>query len=356
MNASPMILAGLTVSDAARLATYLHSRAIIDSADMRITQLTGGQSNPTYLIQSGDRRLVLRTKPQGVLLQSAHAVDREYRVLHALRESDVPVPSVYLYCDDLLVIGTPFYVMEYLEGRVFMDQSLPGVTREERSVIYQEMLRVIAALHGVDYRAVGLEDFRKPGSYFHRQISRWTRQYRDSRTEDIPAMNALMEWLPRHIPENEETTIVHGDCRLDNLVFHPTEPRVIGVLDWELSTLGHPLADFSYHCMSWHIPASLWRGIGGVDLEVLGIPSEADYVSQYCSAAGRAAWAYWDFYMAYNLFRMAAILQGIAKRALDGTAASKNAIETGRKAGPLAEIAWGFAERYDKSIASEDQA
>ena len=335
--------------DLSVLAEWIKSQGIIDHVQLDAKALTGGQSNPTFLLSSGKQKLVLRKKPPGALLPSAHAVDREYRVMKALQGSDVPVPKLFAFSDDSSIVGTPFYLMEFLEGRVIVDQSLPGMTRTERTAIYMEMNRIIAALHQVNPEAVGLGDFGRAGNYFGRQIARWSRQYQESRTEDIEALNALIEWLPQNIPQGDQTTIVHGDYRLDNLVFHPTEPRAIGLLDWELATLGHPLADFAYHCMSWHIPASLWRGIGGLDLNELGIPSEEDYVKQYSTITGFSGIEHWDFYIAYNLFRMAAILQGIARRAVDGTAASADAIETGNKARPLAEIGWKYAQRYEAS-------
>lgn len=331
------------------LADWMKSQGLIDKNELSLKPLTGGQSNPTFLLHSGTQRLVLRKKPPGPLLPSAHAVDREYRVMQALRDTEVPVPKMFAYSDDVSIVGTPFYLMEFLEGRVFVDQSLPGMSKDERGEIYREMNRVMAALHQVDPAAVGLSDFGRAGNYFSRQIARWSRQYQESRTEDIDALNSLIEWLPQNIPEGDQTTIVHGDYRLDNLVFHPTKPVALGVLDWELCTLGHPLADFAYHCMSWHIPASLWRGIGGLDLEALGIPSEQAYVKQYSDVTGFSGIEHWDFYIAYNLFRMAAILQGIARRAVDGTAAASDAIETGSKARPLAEIGWKYAQRYQAS-------
>ncbi len=331
------------------LADWMKGQGMIDQRVLTCKALTGGQSNPTFLLTSGSQQFVLRKKPPGPLLPSAHAVDREYRVLKALQGTDVPVPKLYAFSDDLSIVGTPFYLMEFLEGRVIVDQSLPGMHREERTAIYRDMNRIIAALHQVDPVAVGLADFGRAGNYFGRQIARWSRQYQESRTENIEALNSLIEWLPENIPSGEVTTIVHGDYRLDNLVLHPTEPRAIGLLDWELATLGHPLADFAYHCMSWHIPPSLWRGIGGLDLAALGIPDEAAYVKQYSDVTGFSGLEHWDFYIAYNLFRMAAILQGIARRAVDGTASSGDAIETGKKARPLAEIGWKYAQRYQAS-------
>lgn len=331
------------------LTNWLREQGIIGGHKLSCQPLTGGQSNPTFLLTNGSQQLVLRKKPPGVLLASAHAVDREYRVMQALQNSDVPVPKLYAFSDDLNVIGTPFYIMEFLKGRVMVDQSLPGMSRLERGAIYEEMNRVIAALHQVDPVAVGLETFGKPGNYFQRQIARWSRQYLESNTENIESLHALIQWLPENIPEGDQTSIVHGDYRLDNIVFHPTEPRAMGLLDWELATLGHPMADFAYHCMSWHIPATLWRGIGGLDLAALGIPEEADYVRRYTAATGFAGLEHWDFYIAYNLFRMAAILQGIARRAQDGTASAPDAKETGEKARPLADIGWKYAQRYERS-------
>ena len=331
------------------LADWLRGQGIVERGALSCQPLTGGQSNPTFLLTNGSQQLVLRKKPPGVLLASAHAVDREYRVMNALQNSDVPVPKLYAFNDDLEIVGTPFYIMEFLKGRVIVDQSLPGMSPAQRSAIYEEMNRVIAALHQVDPITVGLETFGKPGNYFQRQIARWSRQYLESNTENIESLHALIEWLPQHIPAGDQTSIVHGDYRLDNLVFHPTQPRAIGLLDWELATLGHPMADFAYHCMSWHIPATLWRGIAGLDLAALGIPDETAYVKRYTDATGFAGQEHWDFYIAYNLFRMAAILQGIARRAADGTASAPDAKETGSKARPLADIGWHYAQRYERS-------
>jgi aminoglycoside phosphotransferase (APT) family kinase protein len=283
---------------------------------------------------------VLRRKPPGKLLPSAHAVDREYRVISALHGAGIPVARTYALCQDDGVIGTAFYIMEYVEGRVLWDGSLPGMQREERRAIYDELNRVIAALHQVDYIAVGLGDFGKPGNYLERQIARWSKQYRASQTENIEAMERLMEWLPQHIPPGDDTCIVHGDYRLDNVIYHPSEPRILAVLDWELSTLGHPLADFAYHCMGWRLTPGEFRGIGELDLAALGIPSEAEYVAMYCRRTGRSAIPNWDYYLAYNMFRLAAILQGIMGRVVDGTASSQHAIESGRRARPMAEAGW----------------
>ena len=336
--------------DLPALADLLRSCGMAVRGDLRVHRLAGGQSNPTWRIEGAERDIVLRQKPLGPVLPSAHAIDREVRVMQALRESEVPVPRVYAYSEDTAIVGAPFYLMEFLQGRVLVDQSLPGMAPDERAALYDEMNRVIAALHRIDPGSVGLADFGRAGNYFARQVARWSRQYQESRTGDIAAMDRLIEWLPRHIPAGDESAIVHGDFRLDNLVFHPQAPRVIGVLDWELSTIGHPMADFSYHCMSWHIPAALWRGIGGLDLRALGIPGEGEYRRRYAERTGAGSFEHWDFYLAYNLFRMAAILQGIARRARDGNAASSDAAETGRKTRPLAELAWQAAQRHEARL------
>jgi len=328
------------------LSDYLRAQGLMGSQPLALSVLAGGQSNPTFRLQAGaGRDYVLRKKPAGALLASAHAIDREYRVMRALANTDVPVPRMLHYCEDASLLGTPFYLMEFLPGRVFMDQALPGVSNAERDAIYREMNRVIAALHGLDYAALGLADYGKSGNYVGRQIARWTRQCRESALPVNDAMQRLMDWLPAHLPPGDTTTLVHGDFRLDNLIFDAHAPKVIGVLDWELSTLGDPLADLAYQCMGWRIPHSLWRGIGGVDLQALGIPQERDYVRWYSETTGRDAAGHWDFYIAYNLFRMAAILYGIAQRAADGSAAAADAVETGAKAGPLAELGWQAAQR-----------
>jgi len=306
-------------------------------------QFEGGQSNPTYKLLSGSGAYVLRRKPLGQLLPSAHAVDREYRVMHALSGTAVPVPEVYALCEDDAVIGSAFYVMELLDGRVFWDPRLPGLDRAERQAIFQSMNAVIAALHSVDHVKVGLAEFGRPGNYLARQIARWSRQYQASETEKRPAMDRLIEWLPCHLPPEGEPRIVHGDYRIDNLIYHPTEPRVIGVLDWELSTIGDPLADFAYHTMAWRVTPELFRGLAGVDLAALGIPSEEEYVAAYGARTGHGRTPDWEFYMVYSLFRLAAIMQGIAKRAIDGTAASREADELGRLARPVGEQAWALA-------------
>ena len=331
--------------DEAALEAYLAARIPGFSGPMTVEQFKGGQSNPTYRIAAGGRQYVLRRKPPGKLLPSAHAVDREYAVMTALGRTDVPVPKTWLLCTDETVIGTAFFVMDCVPGRIFWEQSLPGMAPAERGAIYDEMNRVIAALHSVDFAAIGLADYGRPGNYFARQIKRWSEQYRASETERIEAMDNLIAWLPENIPGGDETSIVHGDFRLDNMIFHPTEPRVLAVLDWELSTLGHPLADFSYHCMGWHIQPGEFRGIAGLDHAALGIPSEAEYIASYCRRTGRAGIEHWHFYLAFGFFRIAAILQGVAKRALEGTAASAQAVETGKRARPMAEMGWSNALR-----------
>ncbi len=333
--------------DVARLEAYLHASIEGFRGPLTLEQFKGGQSNPTYRLEAGGRTYALRRKPPGKLLPSAHAVDREYRVIKALHAVGFPVAKPYCLCEDDAVIGTAFYVMDCVEGRVIWDQALPGMQKAERFAIYDEMNRVIALLHSIDYRAVGLEGFGKPGSYLERQIGRWTKQYLASETQKIEAMDNLIAWLPKNIPPGDETTVVHGDFRLDNTVFHPTEPKILAVLDWELSTLGYPLADFAYHCMAWHIPPGQFRGIAGLDFAALGIPDEAQYVEMYCRRTGRdgVARGVWEFYMAYNLFRIAAILQGIAKRVVDGTAASVHARDAGSRAPMMATLGWQQAEK-----------
>ncbi|MBS0435307.1 MAG: phosphotransferase [Proteobacteria bacterium] len=341
--------------DPGRLQAHLEQHLAGFEGPLTVEQFKGGQSNPTFKLITPGATYVMRSKPGPVarLLPSAHAIEREFTVMKALRGSGVPVPQMHLLCEDEAVIGRAFYVMEFVQGRVLWDQTLPGMSPAERGALYDEMNRVIAALHTVDVNAAGLAGYGKPGNYFERQIGRWSKQYLASITEPIEAMDRLMEWLPAHMPasakDESQVSVVHGDYRLDNLVFHPTEPKVLAVLDWELSTLGHPLADFSYHCMSWHIAPGQFRGIGGCDLAALGIPDERAYVRRYCERTGRAdpdaVMADWNFYLAYNLFRMAGILQGIAKRVVDGTASSAQAVSAGAGARPLAEMGWRIASR-----------
>jgi aminoglycoside phosphotransferase (APT) family kinase protein len=341
--------------DIAALTAWLEKNLPGFAGPLTLEMFKGGQSNPTYKLLTPSRSYVMRAKPGPVarLLPSAHAVEREFAVMRGLAGTDVPVPTMYCLCEDEAVIGRAFYIMEFMQGRVLWDQSLPGMSREGRSEIYDEMNRVIAALHSVKFAERGLAGYGKPGNYFDRQIGRWSKQYLASVTQPIPEMDQLMQWLPANMPasarDESKVSIVHGDFRLDNLVFDASEPRVIAVLDWELSTLGHPLADFSYHCMAWHIPHQMSRGIGGLDIAALGIPSEAEYIRRYCERTGlttpEALKADWSFYMAYNMFRIAAILQGIAKRVEAGTASSAQAVASGAGARPMAELAWKFARQ-----------
>lgn len=333
--------------DVAALDAWLrrHVAGYPDGA-LAVEQFKGGQSNPTYKLGIAGRHYVLRTKPAPAakLLPSAHAIEREYRVMDALNKHGFPAPRQVALCTDEDVIGRAFYVMEFVEGRVLWDQALPGMTPAERAAIYDELNRVIAQLHTVDYAAIGLADYGKPGNYFARQIERWSKQYLAAQTETIAAMDELIAWLPAHIPPGEDTAIVHGDFRLDNMLFHPTEPRILAVLDWELSTLGHPFADFSYHCMSWHIAPGQFRGIAGLDLQALGIPSQQEYIARYAERTGKTIRLEdFNFYLAFNMFRLASIMQGIMKRYVDGTAASAQALESGRMARPMAELAWAYA-------------
>ena len=335
--------------DADRLAGYLAGHLPGFAGPLEVKQFQGGQSNPTYLLITPARRYVMRSKPGPAarLLPSAHAIEREFRLMRALAPQGVPVPEMLLLCEDESVIGRAFFLMEHVDGRIFWEQSLPGLAPAERGAIYDEMNRVIAKLHSVDIERSGLADYGKAGNYFARQIGRWSKQYRASETEAIEAMDRLIDWLPAHVPPGDETTVVHGDFRLDNLIFHPAEPRVLAVIDWELSTLGHPLADFSYLCMSWHIPPGAFRGIAGLDLAALGIPSEAEFIRRYCERTGRAEIEHWNFYLAYNLFRIAAILQGVYKRALEGMASADNALVAGDNARVLAGIGWAYATKAD---------
>lgn len=341
--------------DTEALNTWLLANLRGFEGPLSIEAFKGGQSNPTYQLITPKRSYVLRTKPGPVakLLPSAHAIEREFRVMQGLQGTDVPVPQMHVLCEDESIIGRAFYVMEFVQGRVLWDQTLPGMTNTERTAIYDEMNRVMAALHTVKFVERGLESYGRPGNYFERQIGRWSKQYVASVTQPIPEMDHLMAWLPANMPSSaldaSKVSIVHGDYRLDNLLFHPTEARVLAVLDWELSTLGHPLADFSYLCMSWHIPPGTFRGIGGVDIAALGIPSESENIHRYCDRTGLATPADlktdWNFYLAYNMFRIAAILQGIAKRVEAGTASSDEAKANGAGARPMAELAWKFAQQ-----------
>ena len=339
--------------DIATLTAWLDKNLEGFAGPLSVEMFKGGQSNPTYKLITPSKSYVMRAKPGPVakLLPSAHAVEREFAVMGGLHGTGVPVPRMYCLCEDESVIGRAFYVMEFMQGRVLWDQALPGMTPQQRGEIYDEMNRVISALHSVKFAERGLANYGKPGNYFERQIGRWSKQYVASITQPIPEMDQLMAWLPQNIPamakDESLVSVVHGDFRLDNLMFDADKPEVIAILDWELSTLGHPLADFSYHCMAWHIPPGAFRGIGGLDLKALGIPSEDDYIRLYCERTGLAQpeqlKADWNFYLAYNLFRLAAILQGIAKRVEAGTASSAQAVASAAGARPLAQMAWKFA-------------
>jgi aminoglycoside phosphotransferase (APT) family kinase protein len=332
--------------DTVRLTDWLAANVEGFRGPFAVEQFRGGQSNPTYKLITPDRAYVLRRKPSGQLLKGAHAVEREARVLAALGRTGFPVAHVHGLCSDEDVIGTWFYVMDMVEGRIFWDAALPEVPRFERAAYFDAMNETLARLHRVDHCAAGLSDFGRPGNYFERQIARWSKQYlEDVEAGRDPYMDRLVEWLPAHIPPGDETSIVHGDYRCDNMIFHPTEPRVLAVLDWELSTLGHPLADFTYHAMMYRMPPHIVAGLAGVDLAESGIPAEADYVEAYCRRTGREGIADYDFYMAFNFFRMAAIFHGIKGRVLRGTASSLKARERVRVLPELTKLAWDQVEK-----------
>ncbi|CAN7606384.1 MULTISPECIES: phosphotransferase family protein [Duganella] len=333
--------------DRNRLHDYLRQHLAGYAGPLTVRQFQGGQSNLTYLLETPHARYVLRRQPAGVLLKSAHAVDREFRVMTALSGlGDFPVPQPLLLCTDRDVLGSMFYVMSHVEGRIFWDCRMPDLNPAERAAIFDSANATLARLHTVDFAAIGLADYGKPGNYFARQISRWSRQFDESRTQDVPEMDQLMAWLPTALPADDGlSSIVHGDYSFHNLLIHPTEPRVVGVLDWELSTLGHPLGDLMYHMMEWYRPPGVdARGtLSGADLKALGIPSQEEYIARYCERTGFALQATLPFYRAFNLFRTAAILQGIAHRLRDGNAASANAAEIAANIGPLAKAAWKIA-------------
>lgn len=347
MNAAPELT---RVRDAHRfdesaLADYLAQHLPGFAGGLAVRQFEGGQSNPTFLLAARDREVVLRKKPPGRLLRSAHQVEREYRVMTALARSGVPVPRTWLLCEDASVIGTPFFVMERVEGRVVLDPSLPGFSREERSALYDDFARVLAALHRVDPAAVGLGDFGRPGDYCARQVARWSQQYEASKTEDIPEMDALIAWLPAHLPASDESCVVHGDYRIGNCILHPTQPRIAALVDWELSTLGHPLADLAYCCQAYRGETTPGQTLVGFDLAELGIPDEQAFVARYCELTGRAGIESWNFYMVFVMFRSAAIVQGVYKRGLDGNASSARAGEFGALVRQRARDAWALAQR-----------
>lgn len=313
---------------------------------LQVQQFQGGQSNPTFLLDTDSGRYVLRKKPPGKTLPSAHMVEREYKVIRALADNtSVPVPKARVLCEDSEVIGTPFYVMDFMEGRIVSHSALRALDKAERLPAHHSAIDTLAALHSVDVNAVGLGDFGRPEGYVARQVARWTKQYLASKTDDLPEMDKLIDWLPDNLPSTDECAIAHGDYRFGNLMLAPDSPQVIAILDWELSTLGHPLADLAYYCLPYHLPSDLegMRGLQGEDLEALGIPTEQETIKRYCDRSGRDGIADWHVYLAFSLFRLAAILQGVYKRALDGNAANANALDVGKRANLLAQVGWKIA-------------
>lgn len=332
--------------DAEKLLPWLQANVEGFQGPLEIRKFKGGQSNPTYQLVTPARNYVLRRKPPGKLLPSAHAVDREYKVIAGLNKVNFPVAKAYALCIDESILGTIFYVMEQVDGRILWDGTLPDYQPAERRAIYEAEIDTLARLHIVDYKAIGLADYGKPGNYFGRQVDRWTKQYKASETAAIPEMDRLIEWLPTSLPVDDQTSIVHGDYRLDNMILHPTEPKVVAVLDWELSTLGNPLADFSYFLMSWVMPSQERGGLAGVgDLTAYGIPTIDEAVAQYCKVTGRDGLPDLDWYFAYNLFRLAGICQGIVGRVRDGTANSAHAASMEARVPVLARGAWDFAQK-----------
>jgi len=331
--------------DEAALEKYMRKNVSGFKGPLTVKKFKGGQSNPTYLLSTPKQKYVLRRKPPGKLLPSAHAVDREYRVMTALGGMGFPAPKTFALCEDPDIIGTAFFIMDFVEGRIFWDASLPEAEPSERRALFFELVDVIADLHCIDYAKAGLSDFGKPGNYFERQIDRWSKQYKAAATIDIPAMNNLIEWLPSAIPANDAVSIVHGDYRFDNVIFDAKKPKVLAVLDWELSTLGHPLADFTYFLMVWHFPPTIRGGLAGLDLNALGIPSLNEASERYCAKTGRKSLADFDFCLAYNMFRLASIAQGVYARALQGNASSPEGMKMGESVPPLAAMAWEYAKK-----------
>ena len=331
--------------DEARLAQVLGDSVPGYEGPLSVRQFEGGQSNPTYLLTTPKAKYVLRRKPPGVLLKSAHAVDREFRVMRALWETGFPAPEPLILCEDDSVIGTAFYVMRFVPGRIFIDNSMPDLTREDRAAVFDSVNETLARLHSIDHVALGLGDFGRAGNYFQRQIGRWSQQYEASKTQPIESMDRLIAWLPSATPDDEETRLIHGDYSFHNVLIHPTEPKVVAVLDWELSTTGHPLGDLMYHTMEWYRPPGVdSRGrLLDADLDALGIPTLEAYIARYCERAGRPPVENIAFLQAYNLFRVAAIIQGIAGRARDGSANSPNAAAQAARVPPIADAAWAFA-------------
>lgn len=336
--------------DTQKLVAYLEQNIDGFRGPLSLKKFAGGQSNPTFLITAASGKYVLRRKPPGMLLKSAHAVDREYQVTKALDGTDVPVATPLHLCCDEEIIGSWFYVMDFMDGRIFWDPSLPDASKAERTAIYHEMNRVLAAIHSIDIEAQGLSDYGKPGNYFERQIGRWTKQYKASETEHIAPMEQLMDWVAQNIPpEDNRVSLIHGDYRMDNFIFHPTKSEIIAVVDWELSTLGHPLADLAYQTMQWRMPhTSIVKGLDGIDRAALGLPTEEDYVAEYAKRMGWGKIDNWPFYLAFSFFRLAAIVQGVMKRSMDGNASNKKAQEVGKLTRPLAEKAIAILKDYQK--------
>lgn len=332
--------------DEAALGRYMHDHIADFTAPLVVGQVRGGMSNPTFILTDGaNRRYVLRKKPPGILLPSAHAVDREFRIIAALWQTDVPVAKAHVLCQDPTVIGTDFYIMDFVDGRVFHRLDLPDLEPAQRRAMYTAMLDVLTTLHQIDFQALGLADYGRVGGYMRRQLKRWITQYRASQTTDIAAMEHLMAWLPEHLPAENETTIVHGDFRLENMIFHPTEPRVLAMVDWELSTLGDPLSELAYNCLPYYFADELHGDLIGLDCAAYGIPTEAEYVAQYSVKTARGTMTDWQFYVVFALFRLAAIVQGVYKRGLDGNASSPEAIMLGAQCPQLANTAWALVER-----------
>ncbi|MET0568001.1 MAG: phosphotransferase [Hyphomicrobiaceae bacterium] len=337
-----------TYIDQASLGRYLSAHLTGFRGPLEAEKFAGGQSNPTFRIRTPGKTYVLRRKPPGQLLKSAHQVDREFRVMQALKDTDVPVPRMHLLCEDESVLGSMFFVMEFLEGRVFWDPALPELTNADRSALYNDMNRILSALSTVDPAKVGLAEFGRPGSYFARQTKRWTDQYRASETVTIPEMDILIDWLGRNMPADDgHISVVHGDYRLDNMIFHPTEPRCLAVVDWELSTLGHPFSDIAYQCMQWRLlNEGIFRGLGGRDRPALGIPTEEEYVAKYCQRIGIPSIPIWTFCLVFNFFRLAAIIQGVYKRGLDGNASNReSALQRGAAVPQMARMAVDLIEK-----------
>ncbi|MEO0878316.1 MAG: phosphotransferase family protein [Pseudomonadota bacterium] len=334
----------LKVDDAA-LDAYMRAHVEDYAGPLTIQKFKGGQSNPTYLVTTPDKKYVLRRKPPGKLLPSAHAVEREYKVMTALHAVGFPAPKTYALCEDPDVVGTAFFIMDFVEGRIFWDSALPDAAPSERRPLYQALTDTLADLHLIDFEKAGLGDYGKTGNYFERQIGRWSKQYKAAESEEIPSMDRLIDWLPGAIPADDAVSIVHGDLRFDNAIMHPSEAKTLAVLDWELSTLGHPLADFTYFLMVWHFPPAVRGGLAGLDLDALQIPSLEETIERYCARTGRAEIDDIDFCLSYNMFRLASIAQGVYARALQGNASSEKAIQMGGQIKPLADLAWSYAQK-----------